>query len=72
MSSLDQLEMYHYRRWEAIINLQGAKRDYAKGDEQGMYEALLEWAMAMYDADYLYSYIIPHQSRLMIELRAWD
>lgn len=72
MSSLKQLEMYHYRRWEAIVNLEGAKQDFAYGDEQGMWEGLLEWAMAMYDADYLHACIKDHQTRLMLELRAWD
>jgi hypothetical protein len=52
------------------MKYQLTSEDQAKA--QGMYEALLEWAMAMYDADYLYAYIIPHQSRLMLELRAWD
>jgi len=69
---LNDLTMYHFHRYSQCLCMESARDFHAQGDDDMMLFELLNWAIHVDEADYLYAVVKPHHERLYCESRGYD
>lgn len=70
--TLHNLALYHFHRYNQCLCMESARDFHAKGNEDMMMFELLNWAMHIDEADYLYAVVKPHHERLYCESRGYS